>query len=100
MGMGSSKVYDIDKQGNRYVVRQDWKYNLFKYGGKYYKITGNAWTGFYRNQIDEQEFTKLDKRMRKIWRRDWKNESYLSKTPFNQLSSRLLRDWFGAVVIA
>lgn len=104
MGVGTNKLREA---GTGRVIRyvrygeRPWRRNLYRHNGKLYKVTGNAWTGWYRSQIPHVEYKRLAD-----WYRLQVEDEYhehRAKYPWtklpediNQASIETIQDLFGA----
>lgn len=70
MGAGSDKVYERLADGTRRYIGRHPKRAMYVYRGKYYLVSGNCWTGFYRNQITKPEFDHVIKVLAERVRRE------------------------------
>jgi hypothetical protein len=58
MGAGNPSLYDRRPDGTAYKVSKDWKRTVYRNNGKFYIVTGNAWTCFWRHRITEEQYNK------------------------------------------
>jgi len=58
MGAGNPALYDRRPDGTVYKVSNGWKRTAYRNNGKFYLVTGNAWTRFWRHEITEAQYNK------------------------------------------
>jgi len=104
MGAGTSKLREA---GTGRIIKwvgygkSVWRHNLYRHGGKCYKITGNAWTGWYRHNITRSEYERLADWYRQQKADQWQElrskPYFYNLKPIEQTNVTTLQDWLNCL---